>query len=125
MQYIIVYAKENNEPRQIPDSELKAYLEKGFRREPLKTAPAIDPSTESAENIEITEIHVVDGGQVAINSAGLTALAKALPLSTAILKDVIAERKGNPYKTIEDLIDRAPLPEGLKWTSYEKFITFD
>jgi len=124
MEQIIVYSKETNQPWQIPQSELKAYLEKGFRREPLKTAPAIDLAVESAENIEITEIHVVDGGQIAINSASLTALAKALPLSTAILKGVVTERKSSHFNSIEDLIARSPLPEGLQWTSYEKFISF-
>ncbi|HEY9643319.1 MAG TPA: hypothetical protein V6C57_22715 [Coleofasciculaceae cyanobacterium] len=127
------------QPYRVPVSEIRTYLEQGYRREnpvpPLKVSPEVEklvsgpdsdpdtnPATDLATHLLNKPANPVGEGVVRINHDSIANLSKGLPgLGTAAIRMVKEQR---PYGCIEDLIAKVPLNDGQSWMSFESIISF-
>ena len=109
---IILYAPGTNEPRLVPDMEVKTFLQRGYRRQNPQRPVAI-ASVDSA-----TVPSADDSKLINVNTAPLKDLA-ALPGGSMLVANVLKSKR--PFKTLEDLIEAT---EEISWTAIESRITF-
>lgn len=120
MSFTILYTLDG-QPWQVPNSDVPRKLAEGFRREPPRTASAVDSSA-STDSDESTSTPS-NPDAVRINHDSIAKIAKLPTIGTATAKAVIQNR---PYASIEDLIEQVPFPkEGQSWVSLEAQIRFD
>ena len=123
MAYMTMYTADG-QPWQVPQSEEKAYLNKGYVREnPLAKKKTQEASIGmNSQEITASNPDLDPSGGVNINSDSIGKIAKLLPsIGTATARKIV---EGRPYAKLEDLIAKVPLPEGQAWTALEERISF-
>lgn len=109
---ITLYAPGTNEPRLVPDMEVKSFLLRGYRRQhPQRpaTIASVNPATVAPAD---------ESKSINVNTASLKDLA-ALPGGSMLVANVLKSKR--PFKTLEDLIEAT---EEINWAAIESTITF-
>ncbi len=110
---VILYAPGTFEPRQVPDMEVKRFLQRGYRRQHPHAA-AIAAAAAPLGASQTSD----DSKLINVNTASLKDLGN-LPGVSMMIANIIKSKR--PFKTVEDLIEATT---DVDWVAIEHKITF-